>query len=152
MPLLPDVRTAMLELARKNPHGIGPTAFVFWSADCSDRPMDAHPLPEELKAALVCSRLSEDDQKDPIKVKEAAEYWKNRKVVFHSWRHYYAARMADRLEARKVMSAAGHRNGAVFDAYADHASAETFDQVRTASTEAFGVLFAEASIIFACNA
>lgn len=140
VPLLPDVRAVMLELARKNPHGIGPTAFVFWSTDHPDRPMDAHPLPEELRAALLRSGLSEDDQKDPAKVREAAEYWKSRKVVFHSWRHYFAARMADRPEARKVMSATGHKSGAVFEAYADHVSAETFDQVRTASVEAFGKL------------
>jgi integrase len=93
VPLLPDVRTAMLELARKNPHGIGPTAFVFWNTDLAGRPMDPHPLPEELKAALVRSRLSDDDQKDPARVREAVEYWKNRKIVFHSWRHYFAARM-----------------------------------------------------------
>jgi integrase len=68
------------------------------------------------------------------------EYWKTRKVVFHSWRHYYAARMADRLEAHKVMSATGHKNGAVFEAYAEHLSAETFDEVRAASVEAFGRL------------
>ena len=105
VPLLPDVRAAMLELARKNPHGISPTAFVFWSTEHPDRPMDAHPLPEELRAALLRSGLSEDDQKDPAKVREAAEYWRSRNVVFHSWRHYFAARMADRLEARKVMSA-----------------------------------------------
>jgi len=33
VPILPEVRTAMLELMRRNPHGIGPTAFVFWSTD-----------------------------------------------------------------------------------------------------------------------
>ncbi len=140
VPLLPDVRAAMLELARKNPHGIAPTAFVFWSIDHPGRPMDAHPLPEELRTALVRMRLCEDDQKNPAKVEEAMEYWKTRKVVFHSWRHYYAARMADRLEAHKVMSATGHKNGAVFEAYAEHLSAETFDEVRTASVEAFGRL------------
>jgi len=30
-------------------------------------------------------------------VREAREYWQGRRVVFHSWRHYYAARLADRL-------------------------------------------------------
>jgi len=140
VPLLPEVRTAMLELARKNPHGIGPTAFVFWSTDRSDRPMDAHPLLEEMKGALVRMRLSEEELEDPQKLREAADYWKSRRVVFHSWRHYYAARMADRLEARKVMSATGHRSDAIFQEYADHVSAEVFDQVKIASDEVFGKL------------
>lgn len=30
----------------------------------------------------------------------AEKYWKERAVTFHSWRHYYAARMADKVEAR----------------------------------------------------
>jgi len=58
--------------------------------------------------------------------------------VFHLWRHYYAARMEDRLESRKVMLATGHANGAVFESYADHATAEVFEEVRAAATEAFG--------------
>ena len=40
VPLIGEVRTALLELARKNPHGMGPTAFIFWSTSMSDRPMD----------------------------------------------------------------------------------------------------------------
>ena len=35
------------------------------------------------------------------KVQLAREYWKARGMVFHSWRHYFAARMADQIEARK---------------------------------------------------
>ena len=99
VPLLPDVRAAMLELARKNPHGIGPTAFVFWSTEHPDRPIDAHPLPEELKAALLPLGFPKTTRRIPAKVREAAEYWWSRNVVFHSWRHYFAARMADRLLA-----------------------------------------------------
>ena len=140
VPLLPEVRTAMVELARKSPHGIGPTAFVFWSTERSDRPMDAHPLLEEMKAALVRLKLSEEELKEPQKVQEAADYWKSRHVVFHSWRHYYAARMADRLESRKVMLATGHANEAVFRAYADHGTEEVFREVRTAAAEVFGKL------------
>jgi integrase len=58
-------------------------------------------------------------EKDPIKRKQAREeaviYWNKRRVVFHSWRHFYAARMADQLEARKVMLATGHKTESVFN-------------------------------------
>jgi integrase len=140
VPLLREVRTAMLDLAHRNPHGIGPTAFVFWSTERSDRPMDAHPLLEEMKAALVRLKLSEQEMKDPQKVRKAAECWKSRRVGFHSWRHYYAARMADRLESRKVMLATGHANEAVFRAYADHGTEDVFREVRTAAADVFGRL------------
>jgi integrase len=126
VPLIGEVRTALLELACKNPHGMGPTAFIFWSISMSDRPMDHAFLLDGLKAALLRLILAEEDLENAEKGEQAREYWRSRRVTVHSWRHYYAARMADRLEARKVMIATGHRNGAVFEAYADHGTEEQF--------------------------
>ena len=102
--------------------------------------MDFHFLLEGLKDALVTMTLTMEERKLSAKVEEARWRWKDRQIVFHSWRHYYAARMADRLESRKVMLATGHANGAVFESYADHATAEVFEEVRAAATEAFGQL------------
>jgi len=42
VPLLETVRDELPTLAKKNPHGIGPTSFVFWSVKRADRPMDFH--------------------------------------------------------------------------------------------------------------
>jgi integrase len=140
IPLLSSVRSALLELAKKNPRGLGPASFVFWSVGMPNRPMDFAFLLNGLKAALISMSLTEEDRKDPAKVEETSRYWKARAVVFHSWRHLWAARMADKLEARKVMTGTGHTNSAVFAVYADHASAEVFEEVRTAATETFGKL------------
>jgi integrase len=60
--------------------------------------------------------------------------------VFHSWRHYFAARIADQIESRKAMLATGHRGKAVFDVYADHSTEQIFGEVRAAATETFGRL------------
>jgi hypothetical protein len=46
--------------------------------------------------------------------------------------------MADRLDARAVMTATGHKSAAVFESYADHATAEQFREVADAGKEAFG--------------
>ncbi|MCX7038014.1 MAG: tyrosine-type recombinase/integrase [Spirochaetes bacterium] len=140
VPLVPGLRAALLDLARKNPHGVGPALFVFWSVERADRPMDAHGLLDPLKAALLRLTLTDDDAKDPEKVPQAETYWRSRRVCFHSWRHLYAARMADRLEARKVMSATGHKSGAVFEVYADHASEKVFLEVSAAAADTFGKL------------
>ncbi len=140
VPLLASLRGPLLDLARRNPAGVGPTSFVFWSVDRPDRPMDFHFLLDGLKDALVRMTLTEEERKIPAKVEEARRRWKGRQIVFHSWRHYYAARMADRLESRKVMLATGHANGAVFESYADHATAEVFEEVRSAATAAFAEL------------
>ena len=140
VPLLPSVRAALLELARKNPHGASPASFIFWSTERPDKPMDFHFLLDGLKDALIAMSLTEEEKKTPAKVEQVAQYWRSRKTVFHSWRHYYAARMADRISSRKVMLATGHSNGAVFESYANHRTEEIFQEVAATATEAFGDL------------
>ncbi len=102
--------------------------------------MDFHFLLDGLHDAQLHLSLGDVEERDQEKVEKARAYWQARRVVFHSWRHFYAARMADRLESRKVMLATGHASGAVFEAYADHATAEVFEEVRTAAAETFGHL------------
>ena len=140
VPLLQEVRRALLELARKNPHSVGPATFMFFSTELPDRPMDGHPLVEEFKNELIRMRLNKEERKSPARLLEASEYWKSRRVVFHSWRHYCAARMADRLELRKVQSVTGHRSSAMAEHHADRAAEETFTEVRNVAAETFGTL------------
>ena len=140
VPVLAAMRTALLDIARRNPNGIGPNSFVFWSSTSTRRPMQPERLLRALSAALLQLRLTDEELKDPTKVQFAHQYWAGRHVVFHSWRHFFASRMADRLEKRKVMLATGHANGAVFDAYADHGNEEIFREVEKAAGEAFAKL------------
>jgi integrase len=140
VPIIPSIREALLDLARRNPHGVGPTTFVFWSTGNASRPMDVDRLIEGLHGALPRITLNDEQMKDEAKRKDAVDYWKGRKIAFHSWRHYYAARMADRLEKRKVMVATGHTDGSIFDVYADHIAEETFQEVRSVAAETFGKL------------
>jgi integrase len=46
--------------------------------------------------------------------------WRARNIVFHGWRHFYAARMADIEAADKVSRITGHKSRAVFEVYIDH--------------------------------
>ena len=140
VPVLASMRDALLHLAKRNPNGVGPATYVFWSSGDPDRPMEPDRLLKGLRRALLRLKLSEKDRKDPAKVAAAWQFWQNRRVVFHSWRHYFAARMADRLEKRKVMLATGHATGAVFDAYADHSNEEVFHEVQGAAAAVFGKL------------
>ncbi|AEF84465.1 hypothetical protein TREPR_2062 [Treponema primitia ZAS-2] len=77
---------------------------------------------------------------------EAVDYWKKRNVVFHSWRHFYAARMADKIEARKVMLATGHKTEAVFKVYADHALENDLNDVAVTTGDVFSGLLPELSL------
>lgn len=101
------------------------------------RPMRVEFLLDDLKQALLRLSLTGDDLKDGAKARVARELWKARGVVFHRWRHYYAARMGDRLDARTVMVATGHRTPAMFEHYADHKLEEQLKEVGAAAAEAF---------------
>lgn len=119
----PGLRRALLDQARMNPHGVGPTSFVFWSLDKTDQPMDNKTLMRGLEKALY--RLN------------PAENWKSRNIVFHSWRHYFASQLANHIDQRKAMSATGHTSKEIFKVYADHLSAEVFQEVKDTMRSTF---------------
>jgi integrase len=118
-PLLPEVRSALMELLRENPHGVD-DPFVFYGL-LEDKPMDNKLLIEGLKDA--CSQAGID----------AAA----RGIVFHSHRHYYAARMADIMTAEKITRITGHKSRAVFEEYADHIIDENIAEVGSAAAAVF---------------
>jgi integrase len=61
-----------------------------------------------------------------------------RGIVFHSHRHYYAARMVDKMTAEQVSRITGHKSRAVFEEYADHVIEENLEQMSKAGAEVFG--------------
>ena len=121
VPLLPEVRNRLLELAQDNPHG--PDGFIFFGS-FADKPVDSKVLLDGLHDALT--GIGIDSQV--------------RGIVFHSWRHYYAARMADRMSADEVSRVTGHKSRAVFEAYADHITEENIEEVGRVGAEVFGNL------------
>lgn len=118
-PLLPTVREALLELAETNPHDS--KNFIFYHVE-PDRPCD----PETFRKGLA--RALSDAGIDVA----------NRRVSFHSWRHWYAANLADRVDLRSVQLATGHRSGAMAEHYANHRNEAHFDRVAGAVSEVFG--------------
>jgi integrase len=121
VPLQPEVRAELLELAKENPYG--PGGFIFYGG-LADKPIDGSILLDGLYDALT-----------GIGIDAAA-----RGIVFHSWRHYYAARMADKMSAEEVSRITGHKSRAVFDAYADHITEENLEAVGRVGAEVFGNL------------
>jgi integrase len=139
VPIIPAIRDAMLNLAKLNPHGNG---YVFWG-EKKERPCGSYTPAVELKKMLFRSRAGENPSNE--KAKEASEYWAKRNVVFHSWRHFYASRMTDKLEARKVMLATGHKTESVFKGYSDHALESDLMDVAVTTGEVFGGLLPDVS-------
>jgi len=60
--------------------------------------MEMDRLVKGLRTALLRLSLAEGEPNDLSKLELAREYWKSRHVVYHSWRHYFAAHMADRVD------------------------------------------------------
>jgi len=119
VPLLPEVRSKLLELAAENPHGSD--GFIFYG-NLADKPVDRSVLLDGLQGALADIGINAQE----------------RGIVFHSWRHYYAARMADRMTADQVSRITGHKSRAIFEEYADHITEENLEEVGRVGAEVFG--------------
>ena len=119
VPLLPEVRAKLLELAYENPYGS--EGFIFYGS-LADKPVDRSVLLDGLHDALAGIGI------------DAGE----RGIVFHSWRHYFAARMADVMTADQVSRITGHKSRAVFEEYADHITEENLEEVGRVGAEVFG--------------
>jgi integrase len=130
-PLLPEVREALWDLLRDNPHQ-GDDPFIFYSLR-EDRPADPIVVLRGLHRAIDTLN-AERKAKDP---EAEAIDWKGRGIVFHSWRHYFCSRMTDVLEGEKVAKVSDHLSESVFRKYADHIEARNIAEVTDAAAHVF---------------
>ena len=132
VPLLPEVREALLAQLATNPHTDIPEGerFVFWG--------QAPDIPR-YEGTFMLSALHNELTAMGID-------WRSRNVCYHSWRHFYAARMADIEAADKVSRITGHKSRAVFDAYADHVTETTIIDMGKAAAAVFAGVLARAAV------
>jgi integrase len=121
VPLLPEVREQLLELADTAEAKYGEGAYLFYGL-LKDKPIDGKFLLAGLKDACTAAGIDAD----------------KRGIVFHSHRHFYAARMADDMTAEQVPRITGHKSLAVFEEYADHIEAKNLDAMRNVAARKFG--------------
>lgn len=136
VPLLPEVREELLRLVRKNPYGSAGERFVFYG-QTADQPMSSMTLRRCFEQALQDSVLAKNDRKDAEKRRAAREQWRARNVSFHSLRHGFATRLADRVDMRTVQLGTGHKTAVMAEHYAKHAGEEHFQAVSAAVTAVF---------------
>jgi len=100
VPLLPEVREALMAQLATTPHTDVPEAerFVFWGLAMDKPRYDGVFMLKALHKELTAMSID----------------WRSRNICFHSWRHFYAARMADIEAAEKVSRITGHKSRAVF--------------------------------------
>ncbi|MEI8096456.1 MAG: tyrosine-type recombinase/integrase, partial [Spirochaetales bacterium] len=137
VPILPMIRGLLIELASLNPHGNG---FVFWGQG-KDAPLAPQHFSARLKDMLT--EMTLDGKKGAEARNEALDHWKARNIKFHSWRHFFAARMSDTLPDEKVMRATGHTTRAVYLEYADHALDKEMLEIKKVAEATFGKLIGD---------
>jgi len=123
--LLPAVRNELAALMANNPHP--DHAFVFYGT-LPDKPMDKNFLNFGLQRALMNIGIGEEERVA-------------RGICFHSWRHFFATEMANRVGER-AMKLTGHNTESVFQVYANHAGEREFQELSAAAAGAFGGLIA----------
>ena len=121
VPLLPVVRTALLDLLKNNPHEEVENPFVFYSA-FPDRPCVPNVILEGLKDAL--EKINVD--------------YRGRNICFHSFRHYFCSKITEIMDGEKVAKVSGHLSEGVFKKYADHIELKNIQEVGNAAAQAFG--------------
>jgi integrase len=145
VPVIPEIRDALRRLGQQNPHT---NRFVFF-CEKTDRPWDQEMPALALKKMLIKMKVgTRPGQKIPKKEIEAwekkrdetVEFWKKRRVVFHSWRHFYAAELAKRLKARQVMASTGHKTETVSWEYAGHVLERDMTELAQTQGQVFGKL------------
>jgi integrase len=120
VPLLPEVRGALLDLLKDNPNE-GENPFVFFSLR-PNKPVDSKVLLDGLKEAMDKTGIDH----------------KKRNITFHSWRHFFCSKITEIMDGEKVAKVSGHLSEAVFKKYADHIEAKNIQDVGNAVAEAFG--------------
>jgi integrase len=119
-PLLPEVRGLLLELLEETPHQDLENPFVFYS-DKPDRPCSAMLFLRNLKRAIKAAGIN----------------IAGRKIDFHSFRHIFASRMADRMAADKVARVTGHRSKAAAEIYQNHVTARILKEAGDEAAKEF---------------
>ncbi len=123
VPMLPSVKSALAKLATENPFGWDKERFIFYGT-LPEKPVVENVLVEGFKDALARAGVSEAERKE-------------RNIVFHSWRHYYAKVIADRVDQRQAQLALGHMTAAMTAYYADHKTEADLAVIERAVGDAF---------------
>jgi len=145
VPLLPEVRAALLDLLNDNPHvdkdkpNPAYDPFIFYSSK-PDKPCDCKILLEGLKAALdaVNKKYADAAKNANLEKPEIFIDYKGRNIIFHSWRHFFCSKITEKIDGEKVAKVSGHLSEAVFKKYADHIETKNIQEVGNAAAQAFG--------------
>jgi len=126
VPLLPQVRAMMLQLLQETPHQEIGTPFIFYSRN-PHKPCSANIFLRYFRHA--CRSLSAHS---PYFID-----FNKRKLDFHSFRHSFSTRMAERMEGNKVAKITGHRSEAAARIYQWHITSRILSEMQRETAQEF---------------
>jgi len=128
----PELSKKLLQLAEWNPFDSGMEAFVFF-ATIPGKPAEHKSFLTALHAALEKIGMSEEEAK---------------KYCFHSWRHFYASYMRDKVSEKLLQAQTGHKTLAMLEHYSEHKISGDDEKIQAAQKELFGAVVENAEINF----
>jgi integrase len=120
VPLLTEVRDALLDLLKDNPFELD-DPFIFFSTR-PEKPIDPLIVLGGLQGAL--GKIGVD--------------YKSWYIGFHSWRHFAISRLTDVIDGKKIARVSGHLTESVLAKYASHIETKNIQEVGKAAAQAFG--------------
>jgi integrase len=138
VPLLPEVKAALLDLLKDNPHSVG-DPFIFYSLR-PERPCDPKVILDGFKESMdaVNEKYIKAAQKANKEKPEILIDYKARNITFHSWRHWFCSKITEIVDHEKAAKVSGHLSEAVFKKYADHIEKKNIQEVGKAAAQVFG--------------
>jgi integrase len=127
----PDILQGLIYLAQKNPWGVSPDSFIFWTEYKAGVPMQGQQFVKGLRAALANSGFSKS---------EAGKY------VFHGWRHFYTTYLMGKLEKKLLKSQTGHLTNEMLDHYGEHRTEGDRKTIQAVALKTFGGLIPSGAI------
>ncbi|MCL2269771.1 MAG: tyrosine-type recombinase/integrase [Treponema sp.] len=146
VPLLPEVRAALLELLDNNPYNISnpdepdyiSDPFVFYSL-IPNQPCDYKVLVKGFHKAMDDANLMYLDaaHKQGKDKPEIMIDYKGRNIVFHSLRHYHCTKISEKISGELAAKGTGHKSLKTFKKYADHIEKKNIREIGKAAAQAF---------------
>jgi integrase len=127
----PDILQRLTDLAGRNPWGVSPDSFIFWTETKAGVPMQGRRFIDGLRDALIKSGFSKP---------EAGKY------LFHGWRHFYTTYLMGKLEKKLLKSQTGHLTDIMLARYGEHRTDGDRELIQTAQVAAFGGLLPSGAI------
>jgi integrase len=124
----PHLINSLIEQAQRNPWGVTPDSFVFWSDIKPDVPMWGAPFVEGLREALIQIGFTESEAK---------------KYMFHGWRHFFTSYMIRKLDKKLLKSQTGHLTDEMLAHYGEHELDGDKEIIQATEREAFAGLLPE---------